>query len=47
MISDKTIEESTATYWCAFANLKSALDKVVRTMSSNSVKNNAEKAIKR
>ena len=34
MISDKTIEETTAKYWCAFANanFKTALDKIISTI---------------
>lgn len=36
MISDKTIDEKTAKYWCAFADkeFKSALDKVLSTIAS-------------
>lgn len=37
MISDKTIDESTAKYWCIFSNkgFKQALDKVVSEIASN------------
>lgn len=36
MISDKTIDESTATYWCAFADkdFKNALDNVLKTLKT-------------
>ena len=47
MISDRTIDESTAKYWCIFSNkeFKSALDKVLKTMSDNKTQNAAKNAL--
>ena len=45
MISDKTIDEKTAKYWCAFADkeFKGALDKVLSTISSEKTQKIAQK----
>ena len=47
MISDKTIEEATAKYWCAFADkeLKAALDKVTKAIASRSSQDAVRDAI--
>lgn len=47
MISDKTIDESTAKYWCIFSNkgFKHALDKVVSEIASSKTQQIAQNAL--
>ena len=47
MISEKTIDETTAKYWCAFADkkFKSAIDQVLKTINNNSIQQQAENTI--
>lgn len=47
MISDRTIDEKTAKYWCAFAdnNFKKALDEVLKTISDEKSQEIAQNAI--